>query len=533
MYQPNTILSLSAENARKFFLRKESFCSIDLPVYFDFQPLLYSLYGVIDKYELRRNSDQKYKVYSNRDNQFIDLKPCPNQLENLNHKFFQNKDGRYSWRPLQIINPAIYVFLVLEITKEENWTVIQKRFKEFASYGENCSMVKTPSRINCFSIPLIPEETKKDKAAAITNWWQQIEQQSMELALEYPCFANTDITDCYGSTYTHSIPWALHGKEEIKGNRIRPKKEKLDYIGDRIDTIIQTMSYGQTNGIPQGSVLMDFIAEMVLGYVDLKLAEAIDTNSREIKEYKILRYRDDYRIFAKTQEDAVIILKLLSEVLMDLNLKLNTQKTFISNNIISDSIKSDKLYWNTAKHSERTLQQHLLLIHDLAHKHPNSGSVRKALDKFYRRIYPLQLFKEDNSRVLVSILVDIAYNNPAAWPIVVSILSKILSLETSKDSVLEMVEKIREKFADVPNVGHLDVWMQRLTYKWDAEIKYDEPLCGVVLGESNDAIWNVSWLKEDLQRVIKETSIIDKKRLEEMDVVIRPVEVEVFNNKYM
>ena len=516
-------------------MRKESFCNIDLPVYFDFQTLLDELQGVVCGYELRKNSNNKfrYRVYSKMTDQVVYLSPCPNQIDNLNHKFYQNKDGRYSWRPLQIINPAIYVFLVQEMTKEDNWTLIQNRFKEFASYGGNPDTEGTSSRIDCFSIPLIPEENKNDKATSIRNWWQQIEQQSIELALEYPCFANTDITDCYGSIYTHSIPWALHGKEEIKANRIRPKSEQVDYLGDRIDTIIQAMSYGQTNGILQGSVLMDFIAEIVLGYVDLKLAEAIDTNSRNINDCKILRYRDDYRIFTKSQEDAVIILKLLSEVLMDLNLKLNTQKTFISNNVISDSIKPDKLYWNTAKHGERTLQQHLLLINDLAQKYPNSGSVRKALDKFYRRIFPLQLFKEDNSRVLVSILVDIAYNNPAAWPIVVSILSKILSLETSKDGVLEMVEKIREKFAAVPNVGHLDVWMHRLTYKWDAEIQYEEPLCGVVLGKLNDAIWNVSWLKEDLQRLIKETSIIDKKRLEKVDLVIQPEEVEVFNNKYM
>ncbi len=525
MYQGNSILSLSSEDARKFFLRKESFCSIDLPVYFDFQPLINAF---AEKIQHKSFKECLFNHGLDKDNR--DFAKDPKNIENINHKLYQNKDGRYSWRPLQIINPAIYVFLVLEITKEDNWTFIQKRFKEFASYGENCSMVKTPSRIDCFSIPLIPEETKKDKASAITNWWQQIEQQSIELALEFPCFANTDITDCYGSIYTHTIPWALHGKEVIKENLITQENK---YFGDEIDCLIRYMSFNQTNGIPQGSVLMDFIAEMVLGYVDLKLAEAIDTNSREIKGYKILRYRDDYRIFAKSQEDVVVVVKLLSEVLADLNLKLNTQKTFISNNVIRDSIKPDKLYWNTAKHGEKTLQQHLLLIHDLAQKHPNSGSVRKALDKFYRRIYPLQLFKESNSRVLVSILVDIAYNNPAAWSIVVSILSKILSLEPSKETILEIVGKIRDKFADVPNVGHLDVWMQRLTYNWDAEFKYDEPLCGVVLGKSNDAIWNVSWLRKEFGDIIKDTSTINRNLLDKMENVIQPIEVELFNNQYV
>ena len=48
-------------------------------------------------------------------------------------------------------------------------------------------------------------------------------------------------------------------------------------------------------GIPQGSVLMDFIAEMILGYADKELSKKIEDN--QISNYQILRYRDDYRIF--------------------------------------------------------------------------------------------------------------------------------------------------------------------------------------------------------------------------------------------
>ena len=95
-------------------------------------------------------------------------------------------------------------------------------------------------------------------------------------------------------------------------NRQSPK-----LCGCIIDDLIQTMSYRQTNGIPQGSVLMDFIAEMVLGYADMLLSYRlkgveIDANENEVKNgieivsdegYHILRYRDDYRIFARTQED--------------------------------------------------------------------------------------------------------------------------------------------------------------------------------------------------------------------------------------
>jgi hypothetical protein len=277
---------------------------------------------------------------------------------------------------------------------------------------------------------------------------------------------------------------------------------------------------------------MDFIAEMVLGYVDMKLIKRIQKNSRIESDYKILRYRDDYRIFAKSQEDVVVILKLLSEELAELNFKLNTQKTLISSNIIRDSIKPDKVFWNLAKQEETTLQKHLLLIHDLTLKWPNSGSVNKALDQFYSRIYPLSLFKEQDERVLISILVDIAQNNPKSWPVVVSILSKIFSLEPDKKEIEDYVNKIQAKFSETPNVGHLDVWMQRLTYKWLPKKQYDEGLCKIISGESNDILWDVSWLKKDIQDVVRQTSIIDRNILETMDMVIQPSEVELFNNQY-
>ena len=167
------------------------------------------------------------------------------------------------------------------------------------------------------------------------NWWNNVEQKSIELSLKYNWIGITDITDCYGSIYTHSIAWALHGISTAKINR----KETL--IGNAIDKKIRNMTYGQTNGIPQGSLLMDFIAEIVLGYGDLLLTEILE--KEKIEDYTILRYRDDYRIFTKDESTLNKILKLLSENLSTLNFKMNTQKTTISNDVISKSIKRDKI----------------------------------------------------------------------------------------------------------------------------------------------------------------------------------------------
>jgi len=500
-----TILDLSHIEAKEYFLKQENYCNIDLPRYFEFQPLLDALSenGRISNIAL--------------DN--------AKKLDNINYKFLTNKDGKYAWRPLQLIHPAIYVNLVNKITKEYNWNLIVKRFKRF----------QANERIKCYSIPIASNgDNKSQKGKSIFNWWQQIEQQSLELALDFDCFMNTDIADCYPSIYTHSIPWALHGEKVIKTNFLFPSTPKKTFLGNGIDTTIQSMQYSQTNGIPQGSVLMDFIAEIILGYADAKLSFKIKNYNRKevkykIRDYTILRYRDDYRIFATNQETLVKIAKLLTETLFELNLKLNSQKTFISDNIVRDVIKPDKSYWNEAKQGDKTLQKHLFLIHSLAEKHPNSGSLATALTKFLEdRVYPLKLFKEENSKVIVSILVDIAYKNPRTYPVITAILSKILSLEVNNKTVIEIFKSIEKKFDKIPNVGHLQVWLQRLTIKSDKSKNYSEILCQKVMN-ANTNIWNINWINhQNIKDIFTNTPIINEAEIEEMQQVIEPNEISVF-----
>lgn len=84
------------------------------------------------------------------------------------------------------------------------------------------------------------------------------------------------------------------------------------------------MQYGQTNGNPQGSVLFDFIAELVLGYVDSLLSKKLTDES--ITEYKIWRYRDDYRIFSNKKDEPEKIAFQLQTIFADLNFQLNAKK---------------------------------------------------------------------------------------------------------------------------------------------------------------------------------------------------------------
>ncbi|MDD4530356.1 MAG: reverse transcriptase, partial [Candidatus Gracilibacteria bacterium] len=219
------ILDLGNEEAKKFFLTEERYFTFDLPNYFTFNEILEEISKKLDN----RKLSEFYSDYKITNHEGIEetKKNNPSFFENVNYKLFNNKNGEYSWRLFQLIHPVLYVSLVNEITKEENWNIILEKFKE-------------KGIIECVSIPVIKSEKKKtEKGEQILTWWEDVEQKSISLALEYSYIFHTDIVDCYGSIYTHSISWALHTRDIAKQNR---NDKKL--IGNIIDKHLQDMANG-------------------------------------------------------------------------------------------------------------------------------------------------------------------------------------------------------------------------------------------------------------------------------------------------
>lgn len=501
-----SILDYDHVKANRFFLKEESYYNFDLPVYFDLQILLNKVAKKLDGKLLSSFSG----MTSDSTGKKIPAKPY--NFEDVNYKFLNNKDGKFAYRPFQLIHPAIYVSLINQITTEENWNTILKKFLEF----------RKNKKILCLSLPLESKGKKSDKATSIFNWWKEIEQKSIELALDYEYVLHTDISDCYGSLYTHSIVWALHGKAEGKA-----KRDDKKLVGNLIDWHLQDMAFGQTNGIPQGSVLMDFIAEMVLGFADLELSNRIDKLG--LTEFQIIRYRDDYRVFANNPQVAELILKNITEILIDLGMKLNSQKTLVSNNVVQDSIKPDKYFWMANKRKPFKLQENLMVIHSLSQKFPNSATLTTELSNYFDKIKNIKRLKQ-NIPVLISVLIDIAYKNPKTYPIAAAILSKLLSLMNSKLVKKELLNSIIKRFDKIPNTGHLQIWLQRITLKIDDSILYDEKLCKKI-GDAKTQIWNSDWLSKDLKNLITNEDIVDRKALSEIDDVIDSEEVELFESK--
>lgn len=487
-----SILDLTCGEARYFLLKPENYCSIDMPPYFKFDRLLTSVDKLLNGKNL--SSLQREK---------------PRNHEGVNHLIFNNKDGRHAWRPLQLIHPAIYVSLVNRLTEKDHWDTIRGRFDKF----------RDMEKIECLSLPVESLTKEKDKAIQVTHWWREIEQKSIELALDYEYILQADITDCYGAIYTHSIAWALHGKSEAKDKNYRNDKT---LIGNIVDEHMRDMSHGQTNGIPQGSVLMDFIAEMVLGYADFELAGKIKEHN--VTDYRILRYRDDYRVFTNNPQDGEKILKCLTEVMISLGLKLNAGKTNASTLVISGSIKPDKLAWISKKHRDKILQKHLLIIYSHSMEFPNSGSVLVALADYYERL--IRKTTIHNPMPLISITVDIAFRNPRTYPICSAILSKLLSFLDSEDEKKGIVEKIVKRFSQIPNTGYMEIWLQRISLGFAQGLKFKEPLCR--LEDKDVSVWNNDWISsQDLKDALDAKLIFDPDNAKNINPIV-PIEEMAF-----
>lgn len=491
-----SLIDLSAEEAKTYLLKAKSYFRQDFPPYISLQPVLDEVAAVLGNATFR-------------DFQKGDVKP--ETLDGVNYRLIASKDGRLAWRPFELIHPAIYVSLVNVICDEGNWKTISDRFKELHA-----------GKVDCCGFPVIAVDEDGDDAAQIKHWWLEYEQRTLDLSLDYTHVLQTDVTDCYGSIYTHSIAWALHGIPNAKKS-----KGKKSLLGNKIDNHIQSGRYGQTNGITQGSVLMDLIAELVLAFVDQMVSEKIE----EASDVKILRYRDDYRVFAQSDHEAEKLLKIISDCLQAVGMKLGAPKTSLSTNVVEAAIKPEKLAAIQLADMDisqaKSFQKQLLRLHSFARKYPNSGALNRLASEAYDKVWKGKEVPDD-LHVHVAIVADIAAISPQAFPALSGILAKLISMSqpTSKECLWQ---RVSTKMKRIPYNGYLEVWLQRVTQAKGVELKTNshEAICKIVNGEIVP-LWNNSWIQNDSLLAALEVSKIVVGKPEDQPEVPDPSELILF-----
>ena len=503
------ILSFTSDEALDFFMKSEQFHEFELPEYFDFDVVL--------NYVKETIGNKPYEEC------LADV--SPDNLSDVNLDILLNKDGHYAVRPLILANPFLYYFLAREMCCPSGWKAIQKCFKAYT----------VPHLTSC-AMPLIVEKVEDFyKSTTILNWWNAMEQRSIELSLEYRYMFVTDITNCYGSINPQSIEWALLCKNTKYENN-----ENMS-LAKNLQTYLRALQHGHNIGIPQGSALFDFVAEIILGYSDLLLSEALQ--KEKIKDYEIIRYRDDYRVFCNDKDTLERISFILQSVLEGLNFRMNSQKTKISDTIVMDSIKPDKLYYiyNTPIFNKKgvdfdSFEKHLLFILMYGRQFPNSGQLKILLSDIDKRLevwlHPKDEKKKNKAvyfipggsvRAMSAVATQIALDNVTVSHYALRVISRMVdSLKDMKEK-RDIIDMVYNKLCKQHNSDYNQLWLQNITYTQDKKRKkspYTIRLCKLVMGKMEAPLWNNSWIKPDLVENIPYDTIVNKETLKKVTPVI-------------
>ena len=530
------VTELSARDARAYFLKQTSYTTIELPSYFDFESLLAQVDDLLIGKPLDHDALKQARNVTIADEKSAegeaDCTPGEeDRVSGVNHVLHDNKDGRLSWRPLALMHPVLYVAMVHTITDEGNWATITKRFREFSDLS-NIACASIPQAY-ISSIPAFPGGSpdgvvQEDVGGDVTPfgsamgsaWFEKVEQASLEQALEFNVVVQADISDCYSSIYTHTIPWSMHGKSLAKKKRWCPC-----LVGNQIDWHIQHMTEGQTCGIPQGSELMNFVAEMVLGYGDELLVHELKESG--IEHYKVIRFRDDYRIFVDNSTLAEDALGCLYRALQRIQLELRLDKTSISEDVVKSAVREDKRAWidgdfdrRLGSSSESPLNA-LVRLSEFSDRYPNSGMLKRGMSILRGRFKDMRAPRLPMP--LVSMLTDVAVRNPKVYPAAASLLSELIETVDNEGERMRAVDMIVRSTTNAPNTGRLELWLQRIGYFREMSGEFEETLCQVVAGNYENSLWNNSWLINDHihhAQVVGDCKIVNWDRLQESPAML-------------
>lgn len=141
------------------------------------------------------------------------------------------------------------------------------------------------------------------------------------LEKKFPKMIFLDVSNCFGSIYSHSISWAVKSVEQAKRNI------SASSFGNDFDKLMQHMNFNETNGICIGPEVSRIFAEIILQRIDADIVSQAKRHELISKvHFECRRYVDDYIVFSEDDEVSSKIKNIIADRLDAYNLHLNEQK---------------------------------------------------------------------------------------------------------------------------------------------------------------------------------------------------------------
>lgn len=309
-------------------------------------PIIFSndgLYLNVKKLETKRHllSDPVFEIYKKIINPLKEepANTSKKQKQSSPYKYKIIKDS-YNFRSLSLIHPRAQInycefyqnfsSVIIHNIAKSNFS-IRKPIKVSSSFYIDCNKKnKEKGKYKKSAITNINTELKQKYSSSYFSYfgfnrlYKYYNSTSFyEHEKKFPIMWNLDVSHCFDSIYSHSIAWAIKDKEYVRSHL-----EFSSQFTQEIDTLMQRSNNNETNGIPIGSEFSRIFAELIFQKIDVDIENELKNNfnwNHNI-DYKILRYVDDYILYAHNEQQALEITKFISLKLNNYNLHLNNQK---------------------------------------------------------------------------------------------------------------------------------------------------------------------------------------------------------------
>ena len=251
--------------------------------------------------------------------------------------------------------------------------------------------------------------------------------RELELSASNLYRVNADISLCFPTIYTHSIPWALVGHETAKADRGGNR------WFNRLDELQRSLKRNETQGIPIGPATSNIVSELILFKVDDVLRN---------KGYQFIRFIDDYKCYCPTRDNAEEFLIDLEQELRRYLLNINVKKV-----LIEELPLAHRSAWvidlanrlpSEEKPTARKISYFLDYAINLQRLNPEGSVLKYATRSLVGKI------DQDNAEIYLSYLVSLAFHNPILLPILCEVAMNHKDIAT--DQNFEPVVKRHIKF---------------------------------------------------------------------------------------
>ena len=297
----------------------------------DLDATMQLLFGIEDEGSIETETLSEWGRTKTR--RYVRLKKCKMTTIPFNFQIAHNLDGR----TLSVVHPRNQIAVASFYAAQSSLIVYYTSVSDFSirrpvSVSRHAYFNDRLHQEKLDSVAGVEEEDKEyeqlgsyfvyKKYRNIHQFFESYKYHRCEK--KYDAMVQIDVNKCFGSIYSHSLPWAVLGKSQTKFSL----SESKHTFGGLFDTLMQNLNHNETNGIVIGPEFSRIFSEIILQAVDVELSKRLseDANLTHKVDYEIFRYVDDYFVFYNEESTQLKIIETLQAILKVYKLSINASK---------------------------------------------------------------------------------------------------------------------------------------------------------------------------------------------------------------